>query len=396
MRAVICGAGIAGLTTAWWLERAGCEVVIVERAPALRGEGYMIDFFASGYDVAERMGVVPRLTDVAYDVDRVSYVDDAGHESAHIDYDQFRRMQHGRVLTLMRGDLEGVLHDALGGQVEVRFDRTIDAVTQDDRSVTMRLSDGAEERADLLIGADGIHSQVRRLVFGPEESFRRYLGYHTAAHVLTDHDLWASLGGRFAMRTVPGHQAGVYPIRDGRVATLYAHRTPDPTLPADPRAALRSRYADLGWCVPEVLAHCPTPPALYYDRVAQIEMPDWSRGRVTLVGDACQAVSLLAGQGASMAMGGGCVLATELAADRDVTAALAAYERRVKPLVERKQRAARRTANWFVPGSQARIRVRDAVLRLATLPAFEWLMRPILTTPGGSLLPDAAADATAA
>jgi 2-polyprenyl-6-methoxyphenol hydroxylase-like FAD-dependent oxidoreductase len=156
-------------------------------------------------------------------------------------------------------------------------------------------------------------------------------------------------------------------------------------MPADPRATLQRQYADLGWAVPHALAHCPDPPRLYYDLVAQIEMPAWHRGRVALVGDACQAVSLLAGQGASMAMAGAYALANALAA-ADVPAALQAYERQVKPVIENKQAAGRRMANWFVPGSLARIRVRDLVLRLASLRALEWLVRPVLTTPSGNLV----------
>jgi 2-polyprenyl-6-methoxyphenol hydroxylase-like FAD-dependent oxidoreductase len=387
MKAVICGAGIAGLSLAWFLEQADWDVLIVERAPAPRNEGYMIDFFASGYDAAELMGVLPQLRELDYKMPEVSYVDGEGRRRSGVDYDTFRRLQDGRLLTLMRGDLERVLFQALGDRIEFRFDRSIDAITPTEGGVTVTLTDGTRESADLLVGADGIHSRVRELVFGPEQQFLRYLGYHTAAHVFTDERLSAELDGSFRLRAVPGKQAGVYPLRAGRVAAFYSHVAPAPQRPADPRATLHSIYAEMGWVIPAALAHCPQPPELYYDQVAQIEMPAWSRGRVTLAGDACQAVSLLAGQGAAMAMGAAYTLADELRTNTDVSTALTRYQSRVKPAVERKQAAGRRTAAWLVPNSRWRIAARNQILHLATLPGLTAVLRPVLTTPAGSIVP---------
>ena len=386
-RAIVCGAGIAGLSLSWWLERHGWEVVVVERAPELHGGGYMIDFFGSGYDAAELMGLLPRLSAVAYDVTEIAYVDDRGRPASRLGYDTFRQLQAGRVLSMMRGDLEQVLATALGDRVEIRFSRSIAAVTQARDHVTVTLTDGTAERADLLVGADGIHSRVRELVFGPERAFLRDLGYHTAAYVFRAPTVWERLAGGFRIRSVPGRQAGYYPLRDGRVASFHAHASGGAAVPDDPRAALRRGYADLGWVVPDALAHCPPPPALYYDTVAQIEMPAWSHQRVTLVGDACQAVSLLAGQGASLAMGGAYVLADELARSRDVAVALAGYERRVKSTAQRTQAAGRRAADWFVPATSRRIAMRDLALRVAALPGLRGLLRPVLTTSAGSIVP---------
>jgi 2-polyprenyl-6-methoxyphenol hydroxylase-like FAD-dependent oxidoreductase len=295
-------------------------------------------------------------------------------------------MQRGRLLTLVRGDLEHAFHDALADRVDLRFDRSITRIDGDDASPVVTLTDGGIERVDLVVGTDGVHSHVRDLVFGPEQRYLRDLGFHSAAHVFADADLSARLEGRFAMHSVPDRLVGAYPIRGGQVAAFYAFRAAHPGIPVDPRGRLREVYGDMRWVVPEMLAHCPTPPQLYYDQVAQIRMPAWHHGRVVLVGDACQAVSLLAGQGASMAMAGAHALATELAATADVSTALAAYERRVRPAITKKQAAGRRTARWFVPGSHARILVRDTVLRLSTLRPLEWLLRPILTTPGGDVV----------
>lgn len=387
MKAIICGAGIAGLSLAWWLEHHGWEVVAVEHAPGPRDEGYMLDFFGSGYDAAELMGMLPGLRAVAYDVTGILHVDARGRMTSRISYGTFRDLQQGRVLSLLRGDLERTLSTALGGRIDLRFGRSIDAVTSARDHVAVTLTDGTTERADLLVGADGIHSRVRELAFGPEHAFRRDLGYHTAAYVFTDRALWSRLDRTFSMHTAPGRQAGCYRLRDGRVAAFHAHVAAEPDLPDDPRAALRRTYRDMGWVTPTMLAQCPEPPALYYDRVAQIEMPRWTSGRVALIGDACHAVSLLAGQGASMAMGASYVLADELARTDDVSSALPRYEARVRPAIERKQAAGRRTAKWFVPSTRRRIALRDLVLRLADVAPLSVLLRPVLTTPGGSIVP---------
>jgi 2-polyprenyl-6-methoxyphenol hydroxylase-like FAD-dependent oxidoreductase len=387
MKAVICGAGVAGLTLAWFLERDGWDILMVERDAVARDEGYMIDFFASGYDTAELMGLLPALREVAYQLPEVAYVDDHGNRRSFLDYDVFRRFQRGRLLTLMRGDLEYVLRQAVGDRVEIRYGRSIDAVAATADRVTVTLTDGIRESADLLVGADGIHSRVRELTFGPERQFLRSLGYHTAAYVFTDERLSAELAGSLQLRAVPGKQAGYYPIRGGRVAAFYSHIAADPARPGDPRETLQRSYPDLAWIVPDALARCPQPPELYYDQVAQIEMPAWSRGRVTLAGDACQAVSLLAGQGAAMAMGGAYVLAQELSSGADIATALARYEGRVKPAARRKQAAGRRTAAWVVPNSRWRITARDQLLRLAAVPGLTWMLRPVLTTPAGSIVP---------
>jgi 2-polyprenyl-6-methoxyphenol hydroxylase-like FAD-dependent oxidoreductase len=389
MKAVICGGGIAGLALAWWLERLGWDVLVVERAPTLRDEGYMIDFFGSGYDVADLMGLLPRLQELSYPVDEVRYVRPDGSKVSSISYRASRERLGGRLLPLMRGDLEHALADALAGTgVEIRFGCTVEAVGQPAGRVEVSLSDGTEHTVDLLVGADGIHSRVRALTFGPEQAFLHHLGYHTAAYVFSDPQLYERLGDRLALLTEPGRQAGFYALRGGRIASFLVHRRTDPTLPVDRRAEVRETYAGMGWIVDDALASCPSPPALYYDQVAQIVMPRWSTGRVVLVGDAAGAVSLLAGQGASMAMAGGCLLADALAANgADVQAALAAYETRLRPHLENMQRAGRRTAEWIAPTTRWRIAVRDTTLRVAALPGLSRILAPLFTAVGHSVIP---------
>ena len=380
MRAIICGAGIAGLSLAWWLDRDGWDVLLIERTSGLRDEGYMIDFLSSGYDVAELMGLIPRLKEIHYPIPELIYVDRSGRRKASLDYELFYRLQKGRVFNFMRGDLERVLFEELPESVEVRFGLTVDEAKQAQEYVEVLLSNGENERAHLLVGADGIHSRVRKLVFGEERQFLRPLGLHTAAYIFEDEKLRRDLGGEFHILSVPNRQIGLYPIRDGKVASNFVHRTSDRVLPSSHCEELEKVYGDLGWLVPDTLRHCMDYSKIYYDLVAQIEMSRWSQRRVTLVGDACQAVSLLAGQGASMAMGGAYLLARELRANRPVEECLAEYEGLLKPIIGRKQAAGRRTAYWFVPPSQRGIAVRNAALRLGGLPGLSWLLRPVLTS----------------
>lgn len=378
MRVIICGAGIAGLSLGWWLAHSGWEVLIVELCPGLRSAGYMIDFFGSGYDAAELMGLLPRLEEIRYPVRKLAYVDRAGRPSSSVEYDVFRRIERGRLMSFMRGDLERVLFEALPKSVEVRFNLTLQEIADEGQGVRATLSNGGRESADLLVGADGVHSRVRELLFGNEQQFLRYLGFHTAAYVFEDQRISAELDHDFVNLTVPGRNVGIYPIGEDRIGSFFVHRASSPALPDSACAELRRTYGDLGWMVPNALAHCDDCPNVYYDRVAQVEMERWSRGRVTMIGDACCAVSLLAGQGASIALAAGYALADELQHARAVEEALVRYETRLKPVVARQQRFGRRTAKWVVPPDRWSIFLRDRVLNLAGMRAFSGLLRPVL------------------
>ncbi|MGH3098753.1 MAG: FAD-dependent monooxygenase [Streptosporangiales bacterium] len=366
MKAVICGAGIAGLAAAERLAALNWDVVVVEKAPGPRRQGYMIDFFGPGYEAAEAMGVLPRLHELGYQVDEMRYIDEAGRRRAGINHERFSQLVRGELLSIMRPDLELALREKVTGSVDLRFGTGVTAIDEQANGVQVRLTDGTTLDADLLVGADGIHSTVRQLVFGDEARFLRYLGFHTAAYVFADPEIYAEVGNRFCLTDTAGRQMGFYGLRDGTVAVFTVHRTADPTVPTDTRQAVRAAYGDLGWVAPCALALCPEPPEIYYDQVAQIELPQWSSGRVVLLGDACGAVSLLAGQGASLAMGGAYVLAKQLAKAGSIEAALAEYQRLWQPIVTEKQQVARHGVGWFLPSSRFRVRLRRLVLTVAS------------------------------
>jgi 2-polyprenyl-6-methoxyphenol hydroxylase-like FAD-dependent oxidoreductase len=378
MRVLICGAGIAGLTLAWCLERRGDVPILVERSPGLRDDGYMIDFFGSGFAIAERLGLLPDLEAIHYPVQRLTFVNEGGEERFSVSYAPLRRRLFGnRHFNFMRGELEHVLYQRLTSREAIRFATSVAAFAEAGRRLEVELTDGATETVDLLVGADGVHSSVRQLAFG-STPFTRDLGYHMAAFILDERPRGLDAREVFMTLTCPKRQISVYPIRGGRLATFFLHRATGPVRQPVRDAAydeLQRTYGDLGWIVPDLLAQCRKVRSIYFDTVEQVQMPAWSIGRVVLVGDACQCVSPLAGQGASMALTAAYLLAEELDAHSDVRQALLRYEKRLKPAVERQQQAGRRMAKWFVPDDEPHRVIRDLVTRASTWPGVAGLLR---------------------
>jgi 2-polyprenyl-6-methoxyphenol hydroxylase-like FAD-dependent oxidoreductase len=343
---------------------------VLEKAHRLRDEGYMIDFFGSGYDAAERLGLLPAVARIHYPVARLAFLSGDGHERFALPYPSLRQLLFGdRHFNFMRGDLEHVLHDSLPGLTPIRFGTSVQRLTNAHGGVDVELSDGSLQRFDLVVGADGVHSRVRELAFGPEHEYLRRLGYRTLAFVIDDAELQRRIGDAFSTLTTPGRQVAVYPIRQGRVATFFIHRADDERtdfLLAAARDELRTTYGDLHWVVPELIERCGEDSSVYFDDVTQVVVPNWHRGRVVLLGDACQCVSLLAGQGASMAMAAAYILAEELSEAENISQALTRYEHRVQPNIATKQASGRSIARWFVPRGPVRLAMRDLFMRLST------------------------------
>ena len=367
VKVLVSGAGIAGLAFAQRMASHGWEVCVLEHAPGPREQGYMLDFIGLGYDAAEAMGVLPRLTRLAYRIEGVAYVDGHGRRRARLDYTRFARLLNGRLLSITRPDLEAALREELSDSVDLRFGCGVATIDHCPAGVSVTLTDGTHVDADLLVGADGIHSTVRRLVFGPEQQFFRYLGFHAAAYIFNDPEIHRHLKDRACLTDSTNRLMGLYGLRDGRVATFCVHRTSDPRLPSDARAIMQDVYSSLGWVVPRALDRCPPGSELYYDQVAQVELPEWTRGHVALIGDACQAVSLLAGQGASLAVAGAYVLGEQLATADSIETALARYEQVWRPVIAEKQRVARRGTAWFLPKTATQLWARRVVLASGSL-----------------------------
>lgn len=372
MKAIICGAGISGLAAAAFLAGDGWDVVVVEQAAGPRPQGYMVDFFGPGWQAATALGIIPRIRELGYRVERLDYVDGRGRARASLPFARFAQVVRGELVSILRPHLELAIREAVPPGVDLRYGRTVLAVTQSRASVTAMLDDGASLEADLLIGADGIHSVIRELVFGPEPEFLHYLGFHVGAYSFRDPEVASLVGDRFAVTDTRNEAMFFYRLRDGTITAMAVHRTDDPARPDDPQGMLRSRYGRLEWICPAALRHCPKD--FYYDQVAQIRMPRWHTGRTVLVGDAAAAVSLLAGHGASLGMAAAYVLADELKKQPDLGRALDSFETRIRPLVLEHQKAGVSAAQWFVPATRHAVQVRRAVIRLARIPGLTRLI----------------------
>jgi 2-polyprenyl-6-methoxyphenol hydroxylase-like FAD-dependent oxidoreductase len=372
MKIVINGVGIAGPTLAYWLSKSGHEVLLVEAAPELRRGGYAIDFWGVGYDIAEKMGVLPRLKELGYQVKEVRFVDRHGRKRGCFPVDVFGRLTNSRYTTLQRADLAATIYDALDGTVETIFGDSVAGVEETGHCVRVSFDRAPPREADLVVGADGLHSRVRRLVFGADAGVEVSLGYHVAAFAAEGYRPRDELV--YVSHGVPGRQVSRWSMRDDRTLFLFVFR--DEYLPAgtpsneeERKSVLAHVFADVGWECPRILATMESTNNIYFDRVSQIRMHCWTKGRAALVGDAAACVSLMAGEGAGLAMAEAYVLAGELRnCGGDHAAAFARYQERMMPWLKRKQRSAAKFASAFAPKTAFGITVRNLALRLLRLP----------------------------
>jgi len=368
---LISGVGIAGATLAFWLHKYGIEPTLVELAPALRSSGYVIDFWGLGYDIAEKMGLLPDITRIGYHTQELRIVDEDGRRLSGFGVQLFRELTGGRYVTIGRGDLSKLICDQISGSCEIIFGDSIAGLRETGGEVHVQFEHGAERRFDLVIGADGLHSRVRKLVFGPQDRYEKDLGYRVAAFETTGYRRRDELV--YIVHSAPGRQVGRLALHDGQTLFLFIFASgsePEAHRVAAQKAMLRKAFQGDGWELPRILTALDTCDDLYFDRVSQIRMAAWSRGRIALVGDAAFCVSLLAGQGSALAMTAAYVLAGELATlQHQPQEAFRRYEERLRPFIDRKQRAAERFASAFVPRTQLGIFFRNQVMKSFRIPA---------------------------
>jgi 2-polyprenyl-6-methoxyphenol hydroxylase-like FAD-dependent oxidoreductase len=369
---LISGIGIAGPTLAFWLRKAGFAPTLVERAPSLRSGGYVIDFWGLGYDIAERMALAAAIDRAGYHVRELRMVDRRGRRVTGFGTTIFDELTDGRYVTIGRSDLSRLIVERVTADCELIFDDEIVALEQEPDGVQARLRRGGNRRFDLVVGADGLHSAVRRLAFGPQARFEKPLGYRVAA--------FESAGYRprdeavYTIHTEPGLQLGRFALHDDRTLFLFvfvddASPSSD-NLPLDQqKALLRERFGGVHWESARILEELDRTQELYFDRVSQIAMDQWSKGRIALLGDAAFCISLLGGQGSALAMTAAYVLAGELAkSGGSYEAAFANYETVLRDYIVGKQRAARRFAGFFAPNSRLKLFLLEQAIRMFRIP----------------------------
>jgi 2-polyprenyl-6-methoxyphenol hydroxylase-like FAD-dependent oxidoreductase len=366
-KVLIVGAGIAGTALADRLRRHGATPTVVERAPGIRPGGYKVDIRGAALDVVRRMGVLDDVRRLRTDVRGGSVVDATGRRVASLDGDTFGGRRHDDA-EIRRGDLSRILYDLTRDRVEYIFGDSIAALAPEASGRRVTFAGGARRHFDLVVGADGLHSQTRALAFGPEDRYVRDLGYSIAAYSVPNHlglDRWE------LTYVAPGRTAMMYSTaRDAQATALFLFATPPGASGADrgDRAAaqrlLAQAYADESWEVPRLLDAMAEAPDFYLDSMSQVHMDRWSRGSVALVGDAAYCASPASGQGTSLALVGAYVLADELAHATDHATAFAAYERRMRPFVGRNQRLGPANVKRMVLRTRRQVRMSMAVLGL--------------------------------
>jgi 2-polyprenyl-6-methoxyphenol hydroxylase-like FAD-dependent oxidoreductase len=373
MRSIlISGAGIAGPTLAYWLLRQGITPTLVEKASRPRTGGYVIDFWGLGYEVASKMGLLPLLDREGYDVQELRLVDGDGRRVGGFDAEVFRSLTGGRYLSMARSELARLLYDQIADRCEVMFGDSVAGIDDDGAGVDVAFQHAPERRFDAVIGADGLHSEVRRLAFGSEAEFEKYLGYTVAAFQAEGYRPRDELV--YVSYAIPGRQVARFAMRNDRTMFLFVFAADVPPdvdahdVPAQ-KTLLQATFRDAGWECPQILAALDATDDLYFDRVSQIHMPSWSKGRVALVGDAGFCPSLLAGQGSALAMGAAYVLAGEMGRTRaGPQAAFQSYDALLRPLIAAKQDAARQFASGFAPKTRWGVILRNQVTKAFRIP----------------------------
>jgi 2-polyprenyl-6-methoxyphenol hydroxylase-like FAD-dependent oxidoreductase len=394
MRVLISGGGIAGPAAAFWLHRAGAEVTIVETAAGPRPGGHAVDVRGIARTVVERMGLLETVRANRVDERGIALVNRDNRRMGVMPADAFGGEGIVAEIEIARGDLGRILYDATAADTGYRFGDKIVKLEQDVGGVDVTFRSGGTERFDLVIGADGVHSGVRALAFGPEREFVRYLGAYGAYFSVPDP---GDTDNYFLMYNAPGGLvAGLRPERGGTAKASLTFLDPEPRYEritrADAEKVLAERLTGAGWRVGEFLAAMPGADDFYFDSINQVEVGTWHRGRIALLGDAAACGSPLAGLGTSVALVGAYVLAGELAAaGGDHEAGLAAYQRVLGPYAKAAMDLPPGGIKGFAPSSRTMIWLRAKSMSLMNVWPMSAMMRKIVNRAEAITLPAYAA-----
>jgi 2-polyprenyl-6-methoxyphenol hydroxylase-like FAD-dependent oxidoreductase len=372
---LISGASVAGPALAYWLRCYGFNPTIVERAPAPRSGGQAVDLRGTARQVVERMGIMDAIRQAHTGTHGMYMVNSAGKRLVSMGADAMNG-SGGLIaeIEILRGDLVQILYEATRDDVEYIFDDSITSLTEDDTGVRVTFERSAPRVFDLVVGADGLHSNVRMLAFGDEASFVRDLSCYVAVfktanvYGLAGTELWYSIPGN---HRTSGKSVLLYPARHNtEVRAMFYFTAPNMQVDrhdiGQQKQLVAQVFAEEGWEVPRLLDAMQTTPEFYSDQVALVHIDRWWRGRVALLGDAAYCPSPMSGMGTSLALVGAYVLAGELAvtAGEGYTAAFDSYQQEMLEAVKRAQKFAKEAHMSLLPKSRFQMRMVRHVMRL--------------------------------
>jgi 2-polyprenyl-6-methoxyphenol hydroxylase-like FAD-dependent oxidoreductase len=364
---LISGASAAGPSLAYWLHRYGFHPTVVERAPALRAGGYAIDLRGAAVHVAERMGILAAARKASTDLREILFVDSKNEVLASMDANFGAGPGEAGDVELLRDDLAQILYAATKDSIDYIFGDSITSLSQHEQGVEVTFERGAPRTFDLVIGADGSHSNVRALSFGDEAQFSHYLGQHVAIFTIPN---FLHLDRVWLMHYVPKKMAAIMQYGSRKhTRALFIFSSPkldyDHRDVAQQKNIVRNMFVEeTGWEFPRLLEEMREASDFYFDDVSQIRMDRWSNGRVALVGDAAFGPTLITGQGTSMALVGAYVLAGELAAaGGDYRAAFPRYEQECRSYMKQNQEIALKAKEMRLPKTQEEIEQQNKLLR---------------------------------
>ena len=377
---LITGASVAGPTLAYWLSRLGMDVTVVERAPEFRDGGQTIDVRGAGKLVVQRMGLESAIRARTTHEDGLRFVDAQDRTQAEFGIGAFGGNGPVAELEILRGELAKLLIEHGRDAVDYRFGDSIAALDELPHGVKVRFEQGGEAVFDLVIGAEGVGSHTRKLVFGDEvqrRSFKLYTAYFTIPRAPGDERQmrWFNAPGGLSVCLRPDNLGTTRALLSFQEAPGAYEKLPI----TEQKALLKEKFGALKWETPRILAALDDATDLYFDQISQVKMPRWSKGRIALVGDAAYCASPISGMGTSLGMCGAYVLAGELGRHDDHAQAFAAYEAIMRPYVDQAQSVPTFAPRLASPHSRAGIALGHAVLRMSNVPIIKTILARFLT-----------------
>jgi 2-polyprenyl-6-methoxyphenol hydroxylase-like FAD-dependent oxidoreductase len=358
-KVIISGAGIAGLTCAIWLGKNGFKPIIIEKSPTIRAHGFIVSLSHKSFRFAKELGLLNKLIDRGAGIKESCYCDKNNRPMLTLDY---QRLFDGLdIVQIMRDELEMVLYEEAKELCEFRFGNSLTNVVQNEGKIDVELKDGSAETCDVLIGADGLHSVTRFLVFEESEIEKKYFGIFSSAYRL---DNVLGLQNRFENHMEQNRYMCVYTTGEGDLACVFIWKSDKKEAPPEGErlSMIAEAYKGCPNTVQQVINNHPGDENIYIDPLIQIRMNKWHKGNVVLLGDAAHCLTLLSGQGASTAFWDASVLARSLI-NNSPEVAFQEYQKEIMPVTKKIQLATRNASKWYIPERKVSYYSRDFMMK---------------------------------